>query len=85
MYNSAINLAEQLIDNECPLITLDDYVAIQRELGLHNFDKKQNFDFALATFTEWRYPLHNLICLFSELYPKKYMDDLKKMFSIRRN
>jgi hypothetical protein len=28
MYNSAINLAEQLIDNECPLITLYDYVAI---------------------------------------------------------
>jgi hypothetical protein len=84
MYNSAINLAEQLIDNDCTLITEDDYVAIQRESGLHNFDKKQNFDYALATFTEWRYPLHNLISLFSELYPKKYIDDLLKMLSIRR-
>ena len=84
MYNSALNLSEQLIDNECPLITLKDYVAIQRESGLHNFIIKQNFDYALACFTEWRYPLYSLIPLFSELYPKKYIDDLQKLFNSRR-
>ena len=57
MYNSALNLAEQLIDNDCPLISLKEYVAIQRECGLHNFCVKYNFDHALACFTEWHYPL----------------------------
>ena len=82
MYNSALNLSEQLIDNE--LITLKDYVAIQRESGLHNFIIKQNFDYALACFTEWRYPLYSLIPLFSELYPKKYIDVLQILFNSRR-
>jgi hypothetical protein len=28
MYAAALNLAEQLMDNDCPLVSLDDYVMI---------------------------------------------------------
>jgi hypothetical protein len=78
MYASALNLAEQLIDNDCPLLSISDYVTIQREAGLHSFIFKQHFEYALNCFTEWRLPLPELILLFSELYPRKYIDDLTK-------
>ena len=85
MYNAALHFAEQLIDSDCPLITINQYIAIQRQSGLHYFMKKFNYDAALACFTEWRLPLPQLILLFAEVYPKKFIDDLLKMSNLKKN
>jgi len=56
---------------------------MQRESGLHNFVVKQNYEAALDCFTEWRFPLENLIVLFSELLPKKYINKHMKQFNLQ--
>ena len=44
---------------------------------------KRNYDLSLACFTEWRLPLQTLILLFAEVYPKKYIDELQKIFNLK--
>jgi hypothetical protein len=57
MFNAAINLSEQLIDNECPLVTQKHYVSMQRERGFYNFINLKDYRVALSCFEEWCLPL----------------------------
>ena len=44
------------------------------------FHKRGNFRAAAKVFTQWSLPPEQLILLFADLFPKRYIDDLMQMF-----
>lgn len=44
------------------------------------FRQRNNYKAAAKVFTQWALPTEQLCLLFSEMFPKRYVDDLMLMF-----
>ena len=65
-------------------ISMSDYTSLQWERGMHFFKSKRNFKAARKVFKQWSLPTEQLILLFSEIYPNKYVDDMMVLFKMNK-
>ena len=44
------------------------------------FRHRANFKAAAKVFTQWALPTEQLVLLFAEMFPSRYIDDLMQLF-----
>ena len=84
MFNTVTSFCDMLLENGFDQISMSEYTSLQWERGIFFFKHKRNFKASQKIFTKWHLPTEQLVLLFSEVYPNKYVDDMMKIFKINK-
>ena len=76
MFNTACSFADMLLENSFEELTTLEYTQLQWQRGYHQFKNLQNFKAAAKMFTRYALPTEQLLLLFAEIFPQRYVDDL---------
>lgn len=82
LYSTGLKFCDFLLENNFESLTREQYEKLQREKGFYNFIVKRDFYIAREIFKEFKVPLQMVILLFSELFPKVYIENMKDMFNL---
>ena len=69
-----------LVENRFGQLDKKEYTHLQYQRGYYMFRQKANYRAAAKVFDEWSLPTEQLVLLFAEMLPKRYIDDLMQMF-----
>ena len=84
MFNTVTSFCDMLLENGFDQISLSEYTSLQWERGIFFFKQKKNYKASRKIFTKWHLPTEQLVLLFSEVYPNKYVDDMMNIFKINK-
>ena len=84
MFNTATSFCDMILESGFDGISMSDYTSLQWERGLYFFKTKKNYKAARKVFTKWHLPTEQLVILFSEIYPNKYVDDMMTIFKMNK-
>ena len=69
-----------LLENQFDQMEHREFTELQWQRGYHMFRHRSNFKAAAKVFTQWALPTEQLVLLFSEMYPGRYIDDLMQLY-----
>lgn len=76
LYSTGLKFCDFLLENNFESLTRDQYDKLQREKGFYNFIVKKRYSIAKEIFTEYKVPLQMVLLLFSEVFPKRYIETM---------
>ena len=74
MFNTVAAFSEVLIENDFERLTHSEQVQLQWQRGNYFFKERLNYRAAVKVFTRCSLPTEQLILLFADVLPKKYID-----------